>query len=297
MAELVVPTRQKDDELFTSIVRQSDGQVRSAPLPVGGSFQSKNALVLGYSVIRFFATSPSVLRLRVEQAPEEAGPYVEVFRTTSAPSPDLSGAQILCADLAPCAPFMRVFVDNIGAVDADPFVFQAFGHPVGGGGAGGGSSGPSVEVTLEDCATNTQASIKPDGAPISPSPCDGGLLVAGRDPSGFQRHIRVDAQGRLFAQASPGTTITTASDVAVAIGGTVPLPVPPSGTRRMLVQNTGPAGTLIRVREAAGPAGSGIILPRFGSREYGGADGAIAPLEVQEIAGIATTVSIQFERD
>jgi hypothetical protein len=96
---------------------------------------------------------------------------------------------------------------------------------------------------------------------------------------------------------TPGTVITTSPDTLVPIAATVALPVPPANTRRMTVQNTGPAGTMVRVREVGGPAGSGIILVRFAQETYGGSDGSIAPLEVQEIAGIATTVAIQFERD
>jgi hypothetical protein len=99
----------------------------------------------------------------------------------------------------------------------------------------------------------------------------------------------------VISDIQPGTSIYTAPDTAVGIGATVPLPLPPSKTNRMTVQNTGPAGTLIRVREVGGTAGSGIILARFSSISYGGIGGSIYPLEVQEIAGIATTVAIQFE--
>lgn len=101
----------------------------------------------------------------------------------------------------------------------------------------------------------------------------------------------------VISTVTPGTTITTAADVAVGAGATVPLTVPPAGTRRMTIQNTGPAGSLIRVRAVGDPAGSGIILARFSSITYGGMDGAIDAVEVQEVAGVATSVSIQFERN
>lgn len=100
-----------------------------------------------------------------------------------------------------------------------------------------------------------------------------------------------------ITDVTPGSTVTTSADVPVGVGATVALPAVPANTRRMTVQNTGPSGTLIRVREVGGPAGSGIILTRFGIAVYGGADGAIAALEVEEIAGIATSVAVQFERD
>lgn len=105
------------------------------------------------------------------------------------------------------------------------------------------------------------------------------------------------------APPGPGANITTPADTAVGIGATVPLPVPPGGTRRMTVQNTGPAGTWIRVREVGGVAGAGKLMPRLGEYSYGGADGAIAPLEAQDVSlavggsAVATTVCVQFERN
>jgi hypothetical protein len=102
----------------------------------------------------------------------------------------------------------------------------------------------------------------------------------------------------------PGATITTDADVAIGAGLTVPIAVTiPSGTRRFTVQNTGPAGTWVRVRELGGAVGSGQLLPRLGSYTYGGGDGAIAKLEVQDVsnavggAPVATTISVQYERD
>ena len=102
--------------------------------------------------------------------------------------------------------------------------------------------------------------------------------------------------GTVSVIGSPGTIVATSADTAVGSGATVALPVAAAGTRRQTVQNTGPSGSMIRVREVGGAAGSGIILPSLGVAVYGGADGAVAALEVQEVAGIATTVAIQFER-
>ena len=107
----------------------------------------------------------------------------------------------------------------------------------------------------------------------------------------------VKEQKHEILSVSPGTTITTEPDTAVGIGATVPLPAPPANTRSMTIQNTGPAGSLIRVREVGGPAGSGVILARFSSVTYGGIDGAIDTLEVEEVAGIATSVAMQSQRD
>src|SRR5690242_21204180 len=86
-----------------------------------------------------------------------------------------------------------------------------------------------------------------DGVPISasnPLPVTGG-----------------GGSGAISVKGSPGTRITTAPDVTVGTGATVPLGAIPSGTRRFTVENTGPAGTWIRVREVGGTPGSGQLLP------------------------------------
>lgn len=96
----------------------------------------------------------------------------------------------------------------------------------------------------------------------------------------------------------PGTVIETEADTPVGAAATVALPVPPVGTRRMRVQVVdGDDTTRIRVREAGGPAGSGIMLILLGSTLYGGADGSVAPLEVENVVGPAAAVAIQFERN
>lgn len=96
----------------------------------------------------------------------------------------------------------------------------------------------------------------------------------------------------------PGTVIQSPEDVTVGIGATEALPAVPKNTRRMCVQVTGgDATTLIRVRELGSPPGIGIILVRYGSRVYGGTDGALADLEVENVFGPASAVAVQFELD
>jgi hypothetical protein len=64
----------------------------------------------------------------------------------------------------------------------------------------------------------------------------------------------------------------------------------------MTVQVTlGSALTMVRVRPVGAPAGSGRLLLYTGSTLYGGADGAIAPMEVELIAGPASAVHVDFE--
>jgi hypothetical protein len=66
----------------------------------------------------------------------------------------------------------------------------------------------------------------------------------------------------------------------------------------MVVQVTGGSTlTVVRIREVGGVAGSGICLILYGSRVYGGADGALAALEAENVAGPAATVAVQFEED
>jgi hypothetical protein len=105
-------------------------------------------------------------------------------------------------------------------------------------------------------------------------------------------------KGQLFVVpvSIPGATITSPADVVIGVGATVPLPAVPAGTTQMTVQNTGPAGTFIRVRELAGVVGTGFLLPRFGSKTFGSPGGSVAPLEAEEvIASLATAAMIQYE--
>jgi hypothetical protein len=109
--------------------------------------------------------------------------------------------------------------------------------------------------------------------------------------------------GAISVKGSPGATITTDDDVVVNIGATATLGVIPAGTRRFTVQNTGPAGTWVRVREVGGSPGAGQLFPRLGQYTYGGADGAIAQLEVEDVSlavglvAVATTIAVQYEGD
>jgi len=95
----------------------------------------------------------------------------------------------------------------------------------------------------------------------------------------------------------PGATITSPADTAVPAGTTVPLPTPPAGTTRMTIEVTdGDEDTSkIRVRELGGTAGAGRLLRLYGSTMFGGPDGAIAPLEVENTDGPDAAVSISFE--
>lgn len=162
-------------------------------------------------------------------------------------------------------------------------------------------AGPIVigAVEIDDGGSGgTRASVKGDGVAIPSSPNNGGLLISGRDPSDLQRHIRVDSAGKIVTSSTPGTTITTLADTAVAAGATVSLPAVSPNTRRRTVQVTGgDATTRIRVREAGSEAGRGIILLLYGSRKFGETGGAIAELEVENVAGPDATVAVQDERD
>lgn len=150
---------------------------------------------------------------------------------------------------------------------------------------------------------NAPAAVSPQGSFIAgisrtgvlPIYADGDVVI----PS-------CDVNGRLltFSSAASGTVITTPADTAVAIAATVALPVPPvaPATTRMTVQNVGPAGSFLRVREVGAGAGRGVLLGRFSSVTYGGPGGSIAALEVEDVSGavtgipVATSAMIEFER-
>lgn len=103
--------------------------------------------------------------------------------------------------------------------------------------------------------------------------------------------------GAIGFKGVPGTVINAQPDTVVGIGATAPLPSPPATTRRMTIQNTGPSGSKIRVRQVGGAAGSGTLLTSMGSTTFGGADGAVADVEAEDVAGVATTVGMTFEED
>lgn len=96
----------------------------------------------------------------------------------------------------------------------------------------------------------------------------------------------------------PGATVTQAADTTVGVGATVPLPVAPAGTRSMTVQVTvGNSLTNVRVRPVGGTAGAGRLLTYLGSTLYGGADGAITPMEVENVVGPSAQICTTFEGD
>lgn len=117
-------------------------------------------------------------------------------------------------------------------------------------------------------------------------------------PSGAIISSAAGPAGVTPVKGSPGATITSPADVVVGVGATVALPASPPASRRGTVQNTGiTGGSIVRARQAGGLAGSGLKLPNFSTRTFGGADGALGALEVEEVSGVATTVAIQYEAD
>lgn len=96
----------------------------------------------------------------------------------------------------------------------------------------------------------------------------------------------------------PGSTITTFTDTPVAPGATTALPVVPSGARRCCIQVVGGStASIIRVREVGGAPGSGRLLQLYDSTLFGGADGALEDLEIENVAGPDASVHIDYERD
>jgi len=94
-----------------------------------------------------------------------------------------------------------------------------------------------------------------------------------------------------------GAIIDARADVAVGIGAVVPLAVPPAGTIRMTVQETGGNPNIrVRIRQLGGPAGAGVVLGPLGSVSFGGREGSIAAVEAQGDPALATTVAVLFER-
>lgn len=127
-----------------------------------------------------------------------------------------------------------------------------------------------------------------------------GRTIFGYDPGAAALiPVQVTAAGAVVTSGgggppTPGSTVgPTPADTAVGIGATVALPAPPATPLSQIVQNTGGAGTLVRIREVGGPAGSGILLPPFSIFVF---DKAVAALEAENVGGVATTVMVTWER-
>jgi len=98
-------------------------------------------------------------------------------------------------------------------------------------------------------------------------------------------------------EGAPGNKIGPfAADVVVPIGpAVVVLAAAPAGTRRVTVQNTSTGGNkTFRVREMGGALGTGYLIDSLQSVAFGGADGAVARLEV-EGGAVAASVTQGFE--
>jgi hypothetical protein len=123
-----------------------------------------------------------------------------------------------------------------------------------------------------------------------------GRTIFGYDPAaGAVKAVQVDGAGALVISGGPPPAATlgpTPADTPLLpLAVAVPLPIGPAGTTQQIVQNTGPAGAQIRVRELGGVAGAGIILPRFGIFVF---DAGFA-LEVDEISGAVGAVMVTWE--
>jgi hypothetical protein len=112
---------------------------------------------------------------------------------------------------------------------------------------------------------------------------------------GVPNRLAVDAIVA-FVPPPPGTTVLTNPDTAVPAVPAVAvlLPAPAAGTTRVRYMNT-KRGTEIRIREAGGPIGSGMIMLYTGQQEYGAEGGSIAAMEVEWISGLASAVAMQEE--
>ena len=112
------------------------------------------------------------------------------------------------------------------------------------------------------------------------------------------RRQAVSSSGGIIVVVSvvPGTTITSPASTTVGAAATVPLTAPPAGTTRMTIQvRTGDSSTQVLIRELGGIAGAGRALTLLGSTMFGGVDGAIAPLEAENLGSVDANVSISFE--
>lgn len=119
-----IVTRQKVDRLFGP----------TDLLAALATFSSEVRRVAGYGSVTFLIVSDQPFTLRVEEAPESDGPWVQTESQTSILDP-VSGNQFICTDVRPCGSFMRIFVDNTGGLQTI-FDLNVGGLPISSGGNG-----------------------------------------------------------------------------------------------------------------------------------------------------------------
>jgi hypothetical protein len=261
-----VPSRQRTEALRITLTAKG-------VLGGGESVESRPVRSAGYNAVVGMVVSDVPGTVLVQGAPEvrvgarrRPGTFVTIATIPTTPQ---SGVQAALVDEEVRGDFIRVVYVNGPALQTD-FQFSVYLVPV------------------FAFKTVTSGGTGPGGS----------IVIAGEDSLGAPVVITVTPAGAILIAGSPGATITTPADTAVGVAATELLPAPPAGTRRMTVEVTGgDSTTRIRVREAGGVAGAGTLLLLFGSATYGGQDGAVAALEVENVAGPAASVMVQFEGD
>jgi hypothetical protein len=151
-----------------------------------------------------------------------------------------------------------------------------------------------IDVEIDNAVISVDIDLDNDSVAIGGVKSDGTRILYKAIDDGT-------GKGLFPTVGTPTGTVTTSADVPVGIGATVPLPAAPAGTKRMRVQNIGPAGSFLRIKRSGEAAGVGIVLARFGVSEYGGADGAIATLAAEDVSlafgglAVAGVAVVQFE--
>jgi hypothetical protein len=122
-----------------------------------------------------------------------------------------------------------------------------------------------------------------------------GRTVFGYDPvGGLLIPLQVTGTGAVVVSGgATGITALGPTPPLTALPGlaVTPLPVAPAAAQFMIVQNRGPAGSLILIRELGGVLGAGIMLQRFGVIIL---DGSYA-LEAQNTLAGASSAQITWE--
>lgn len=125
-----------------------------------------------------------------------------------------------------------------------------------------------------------------------------GLVPAGAAPA-KEVAMQVDANGVLqvagtlvITPGPPGGALSTGADTAVGVGVTASLVALPANPRSQIVQNTGLAGSLVRIRAVGGVAGTGVLLAYLQTVIY---TEGIVRLEAENVGAVAATVAVQWE--
>lgn len=210
-----IATRQRSELLF---------EAPPPPLGAGACVTLPVRLVEGFSAIGFFGVSDQPFTVSIEESCSAAGPFSVTQVLTSALDP-VSGLQVVCDRVAPCAPHMQVTICNTGLAPATILDVCGTGIPkaASGGAAGAGNQGPQGPGIGNTGPQGPQSWQGPQGPQSSQGPQAPQGAQSFQGPQGALPGDIFAADRVVSLVAGEGTDLTVASALTAlaATGGKI----------------------------------------------------------------------------